>query len=74
MKAITFFTLLSEANKQDVFDKRWSLTASTYPHVDADQKEIINHKLLLHEDVLNDILPDEEPDDINILKEALNGK
>lgn len=71
MPAITFFTLLSEAHKSDVYEKRFQLTVAKFPHLESDDQETIQQSLQLPDDILGDILI-EETDDIATLKEAIN--
>lgn len=63
--------LLNEAYKQDVYAKRWELSAHAYPYMDEDKQQQLTEGLALPDDVLNDILESETTDDINILKDAL---
>jgi hypothetical protein len=72
-KARTFFVLLNEAYKQDVYAKRWDLTAAAYPNMEKDNQELLSDSLVLPDDVLNDILESEVKDDINTIKDILNG-
>jgi len=71
--AITFFALLNEGYKQDVYAKRWQLVASAYPNMDEEKQEELRASLVLPDDVLNDILESEVKDDINTIKDILNG-
>lgn len=68
----TFFALLNEGHKLDIFDQKTLLIISAYPHMDEDAQEQVRASLQLPEELLSDILGDETPDDINTLKEALN--
>jgi hypothetical protein len=71
MPSITFFALLNEAHKLDVYEKKMLITIAAYPHIEKEKQDEITASLLLPDDVLSDIVESETPDDINILKEAL---
>ena len=73
MPSLTLLALLNEGHKLDVYHNKMLLAISAYPHMDKDAQEHLQETLLLPDDVLSDILGDEEPDDINTLKEAING-
>lgn len=73
MPAKTFFALLSEGNKLDVLQKRFDLTVADYPWMDEDNKQELQSRLRLPDDVLDDILESEATDDISTLKDALEG-
>ena len=65
--------MLNEAYKQDVYAKRWDLTTAVYPNMEKDNQELLSDSLVLPDDVLNDILESEVKDDINTIKDILNG-
>ena len=71
MPSVTFFALLNEAHKLDIYEKKMLLQVASFPHMEKDHQDEINASLLLPDDVLSDILDNETTDDINILKEAL---
>lgn len=74
MPSVTFFSLLAAGNKVEVYEKRLLLTIATYPHMAEDQQEQVRDDFQLPDDFLNDILESEIKDDINMLKEALEGE
>lgn len=70
--AKTAFALLIEANKLDIYEKRWQLITAVYPKLEKEDKDAIWESLQLPEDFLQSILEEESiKDDINTLKEAL---
>lgn len=73
MPAKTFFALLSEGHKLEVYDMKQALTVSAYPHMEEDSQEGVKNTLVLPDDILSDILMGENPDDAEKLKEAING-
>jgi hypothetical protein len=70
-KAITFFTLLSEAHKLTVYDKRFALNAAKFPHLDQEGQNELESKLELPDDIVNDMLMVET--DAETMREAFGG-
>lgn len=73
LSAKTFFTLLGEGNKQELFDLKRLIMAATFPHLDAETQEQIKSSLITPDDILRDTLEDEKADDIEKVKQAFEG-
>jgi hypothetical protein len=69
MPSLTFLSLLNEASKLDVYDKKMLITIASYTSMDKDDQDQLNQNLVLPDDILNDILEDERADDISKVKD-----
>ena len=73
--SITFFTLLAAGVKLEIYNKRWQLSVSAYPHMEDEvDREKLKEALSLPDDLLNGILEDEKLDDISKLKQIFEGQ
>jgi CO dehydrogenase/acetyl-CoA synthase beta subunit len=70
---LTFFTLLYEANKLDVYNKRWQLTVSAFPNMEKETQDRIFESLALPEDILDDILIEEDTTISDDFRKTLEG-
>lgn len=73
MKSVTFFALLSEGHKLEVYEMKKLLTIASFTSLDEDKRQEITESLVLPEEVLSDIVEGElTEDDKNALKDTLN--
>lgn len=74
MPSVTFLALLNEGYKLDVYDMKRAITISNFSSLEKERQEDIISDLVLPDDVLSDILEGETTEeDIQILKDSLNG-
>lgn len=73
MPSRTFFLLLAEHNKLDIYELKRDIMVSMYPHVEQDVRDTIQQDLLLPDDILNDIIESEQADDISTFRNVLEG-
>lgn len=64
---------MAESYKLDIYDFKREITIAGFPNMEKDDQQELLSNLKLPDDMLDDIIGDERPDNIETIEKVING-